>query len=394
MTSWFEYLIEIAVTSTVLYGLYFLLRNGLSNRAKRRLILITPLISVTVALIKSVWAEAGATMSFNVIQLEEVVVHQETDVSSWSWAHFYVLGLLVMAFWSILKISRLFYFFRKAVPYIKDSSIKILSSELKDSFSFFNQIHLSAHLDEVEKTVVLDHELMHVKKGHSYDLVFMEIYHSFFWFNPLMILMKKELIQVHEFEVDEDMYAKYNVSYLSHLLSYALGATSAHLLLTSQFYNKLTLTKRINKMKTKSKNKKWLVAIIPAFALCISFLSWSQTTPDKSVPNGAYNIPPPNGEIDTKPEFKGGQEALFAYIGKNVKYPESAEKNGVEGTVHVEFTVLADGKIENANIKKGAATELDAEALRVVKGMPNWNPGKKDGKPVKTQMVLPITFKL
>lgn len=394
MNSLWTIIIELTLLVSALYGVYFLVRKGLSNRIKRMSILLMPLLAVAILFIKAKWQSAGIGVSLNVIQLDAVVVSENGADSMFNWTHLYWVGVSIFAAFTAFKIVRLLYFFRSAVRYIKDTSIKILSTELKDSFSFFNRIHLSAHLEEEEKTVVLDHELMHVKKGHSFDLILMEIYHSFFWFNPLMFLMKKELIQVHEFEVDEEMYAKYDVNYLSHLLSYALGATSAHLLLTSQFYNRLTLTKRINKMKTKSKNRKWLVAFIPAFALCISFLSWSQTTPDKIVPNGAYNIPPPNGDVDVKPEFKGGQEALFTYIGQNVKYPKSAEKTGVEGTVHVEFTVLVDGKIEHAKIKKGAAAELNAEALRVVKGMPNWNPGMKDGKPVKTQMVLPISFKL
>lgn len=394
MTDLIMFLLELSFTSSLLYGFYSLIKSGLSNKAKRILICSIPLLALLTFIVKSSWEGAGYTMDLNVIQLDEVVIQDEVVTSFFSWESMYFIGLVGFAFWSLVKILRLLYFFKPAVPYIKDTSVKIMSSELKDSFSFFNRIHLSAHLDEVEKDVVLDHELMHVKKGHSFDLVLMEVYHSFFWFNPLLILIKKELIQIHEFEVDEEMYAKYKVNYLSHLLSYALGATSAHLLLTSQFYNKLTLAKRINKMKTKSKNRKWLVAIVPALALCVSFLSWSQTTPEKSTPNGAFNIPPPNGEIDVKPEFKGGQEALFAYIGENVKYPKSAEKAGVEGTVKVEFTVMADGKIEHAQIKSGAAAELNAEALRVVEGMPNWKPGMKDGKAVKTQMVLPITFKL
>ena len=206
--------------------------------------------------------------------------------------------------------------------------------------------------------------------------------------------MKKELIQVHEFEVDQDMYTKYNVGYLKHLVSYALGASSAHLLLTSQFYNKLTLAKRISKMKNNRTKKNIFLAIVPVIGLTFAGVSWSQVEQNEKPINQAYSIPPPSGEIDQKPEFKGGQEALFSYIGEQVKYPKSCEEKGMQGTVHVEFTVMTSGAIHDAKIKKGAHAELDAEALRVVKGMPNWQPGIKDGKPVKTQMVLPITFKL
>ena len=91
------------------------------------------------------------------------------------------------------------------------------------------------------------------------------------------------------------------------------------------------------------------------------------------------------------PEFKGGMDALIKYMGTNIKYPKETKK---EGVVHVSFIVDEKGNVTNAEVIKKVAPELDKEALRVVKIMPKWTPGKDKGKNVKVKMTLPISFKL
>ena len=98
---------------------------------------------------------------------------------------------------------------------------------------------------------------------------------------------------------------------------------------------------------------------------------------------------------EVKPEFIGGQDALFAYMGENMKYPKSLVASDAKGKVMVEFTVAKDGSIKNAKVLKGCEhDEMNDEALRVIKNMPDWKPGEKDGKVVSTKMVLPIIFTL
>lgn len=96
-------------------------------------------------------------------------------------------------------------------------------------------------------------------------------------------------------------------------------------------------------------------------------------------------------KVEVMPEFKGGMDALIKYMGANIKYPKESKK---EGTVYVSFVVDEKGKITNAEITKSVVDVLDKEALRVVKNMPNWKPGKDKGKNVKVKMTLPISFKL
>jgi protein TonB len=98
--------------------------------------------------------------------------------------------------------------------------------------------------------------------------------------------------------------------------------------------------------------------------------------------------------VEQPPEFEGGLEAMYKFIGKNMKYPASARRMNIEGSVFVGFVVDADGKISEASIIKGISADCDKEALRVVQMMPKWRPGKQSGRPVRVKFVLPIKFKL
>jgi TonB family protein len=97
---------------------------------------------------------------------------------------------------------------------------------------------------------------------------------------------------------------------------------------------------------------------------------------------------------EVAPQFPGGQRALDNYITKNVNYPPQAIDDDVSGTVHVSFVVDEQGRVTKARVLDAARLSdgLDQEALRVVKNMPSWMPGKVRGKKVKTRMELPISF--
>lgn len=98
--------------------------------------------------------------------------------------------------------------------------------------------------------------------------------------------------------------------------------------------------------------------------------------------------------IDAQPEFPGGSDELYAYLGENIQYPEQAKKIGVEGKVYVQFEVTPTGEIRNVVAVKGIGAGADEEAVRVVGSMPNWEPATKDGVPVATTQVVPINFVL
>lgn len=98
--------------------------------------------------------------------------------------------------------------------------------------------------------------------------------------------------------------------------------------------------------------------------------------------------------VEKQPEFPGGQSALMQFLSKNIKYPQIAAENGVQGRVIVQFVVNKDGSIVDAKVARGVDPYLDKEALRVVNSMPKWKPGEQRNKPVRTRFTLPVMFRL
>lgn len=98
--------------------------------------------------------------------------------------------------------------------------------------------------------------------------------------------------------------------------------------------------------------------------------------------------------VEVMPQFPGGQIAMLQYLMKNIKYPEQAMKEGIQGRVAVSFIVEKDGSISNVRPVLSVHPLLNKEAVRVVKSMPKWSPGKHNGKPVRVRYNLPVMFKL
>ena len=98
--------------------------------------------------------------------------------------------------------------------------------------------------------------------------------------------------------------------------------------------------------------------------------------------------------VEENPEFPGGMKGLANWLRKNIKYPTIARENGIQGAVTVRFVVWKDGTIKDVQLMRGVDASLDKEAIRLVKAMPKWKPGKQRGRNVSTSFFLPITFKL
>lgn len=98
--------------------------------------------------------------------------------------------------------------------------------------------------------------------------------------------------------------------------------------------------------------------------------------------------------VQQEPKFPGGKDKMFDFIRQNLSYPRQAKEAGIEGTVFVNFVVNKDGSISKVKVRKGVNKALNKEAMRVVKSMPNWKPGKQRGKAVRATFLLPIRFSL
>jgi protein TonB len=98
--------------------------------------------------------------------------------------------------------------------------------------------------------------------------------------------------------------------------------------------------------------------------------------------------------VEDQPEFPGGMEAFYKFVGEELKYPSQARRLGIEGRVFVQFVVDKTGEVTNVTLVRGIGAGCDEEAVRVMKLIPNFKPGKQRGKPVKVQMIVPIYFKM
>lgn len=115
-----------------------------------------------------------------------------------------------------------------------------------------------------------------------------------------------------------------------------------------------------------------------------------ETAPAAPEPEKVYTI----AMVEQKPEFPGGEQAMYKWLGDHISYPAQASEEGVQGRVVVEFDVSKTGAIENVRVVRGRHPALDKEAVRLVKSMPKWQPGRNNGQPVKVTYTLPISFKL
>ena len=134
-----------------------------------------------------------------------------------------------------------------------------------------------------------------------------------------------------------------------------------------------------------------------------SFVSVDQDKPlpPPNIPLGTKNVQV-DEEVDQaifevveeQPEFPGGMEALLKYLAKSINYPESAIDNGIQGKVMVRFVVERDGSVSAVETYKSVDPALDKEAVRVVKTLPKWKPGRQQGKAVRTRYIVPVVFRL
>ena len=109
---------------------------------------------------------------------------------------------------------------------------------------------------------------------------------------------------------------------------------------------------------------------------------------EEAEPEGAFDV------VEQMPEFPGGAAGMMKFIAENVKYPEEAYSKGTEGRVLVQFIIEKDGSVTNVKVIKKVNDAIDAEAVRVVKAMPKWKPGKQNGREVRVKYTIPVIFRL
>lgn len=326
-------------------------------------------------------------------------------------------GRILIQFLAIIRLKRL-------CPRMEVNGTVIRSlPEGEAPFSFFRQIFISpkGHTPE-ELDEILTHEQTHARQAHSVDVLLSELTCAFCWFNPFIWLWKREIRQNLEYLADQSVLAVGHDRriYQYHLLGLAYHKAAATIY---NNFNVLPLKKRIrmmNRQRSKSIGKLKYLLFVPVAALLAAACAGNQKQdtaeggPMEEIAVVGYGVdsvekqPAANMDVTAKdviegtvydmveinPQFPGGNQELMAYLAKNIRYPVTAQENGIQGRVICQFVITKDGKVENIKVMRGVSPELDKEAVRVIQEMPAWTPGRQDGEAVNVRFTLPITFRL
>lgn len=381
----------IAITG-LLYLLYItLLKKRISGNLSRAYLLVGT-IAATVWIIFPIPA-SSATITGNAYlitlpEINAVSINEATQSNPLTYLWWLcAVPSLLLSLRFIANIVRLKRLSNKGITIIINGVKYTEAENIRYPFSFGLHIFLPMGLDEKSKRVIIGHELVHIKHLHTVDVIFFELLKIAAWFNPFYFLIEKELRQAHEFTADEAILKSgYNSQeYCEALLSSAMAGMKVPV----NYFKGSQIKTRIYMMNKKKSVGKALVLFIAAASLMIGasatmpHLIVTQITPMQVV-----------AEPDKMPEFPGGNEAMAKFIVDNLKYPEAAKKGKIEGKVVVKFVVDEKGNVAKPEVMRGIGNGCDEEALRVIKAMPTWKPGEKEGKTVAVEMILPIQFKL
>ena len=427
------YLIKINVALMLLYGFYRLTvsRDTFFGLRRLTLWLIYAVALMVPALNLEYWVRDTPTMESMANVYADtfypvVVVKAQASGITWMdmllgiyWVGVAVLSLRLV--WQLFSIIRLAVISRKQE--VESITVHLLRGE-GSPFSFFRWVFMyPSTLEGKQLHEVMVHECTHVSGLHSLDTLFSELFSIACWFNPFAWLMKQEVRMNLEYLADESVLSDGNArkSYQYHLLGLAYRQPKDSAQIANNF-NLLPLKKRIkmmNKRRTSEigKAKYLLFAPLAGALLMVSNIESVAREIGEQIPEVAeiqqkaeqaaeekVKTKPQTDTTkkkktwdcmpETMPYFPGGQELLLKYLADNIKYPASAVKAKKQGRVIVTFIVQKDGSVTHAKIAKSIDPELDAEALRIVKGMPKWTPGTQNGKPVSVRYMVPVKFSL
>ena len=438
-TSILPYFLKVNLALAILYICYRLLfRNDTFFRLRRAVLLSVYLIAFLYPLLDiSIWLSTRESVTeivnyySTILPLKTVVAADDTPLSTEAdWltiAESYML-LIYLAGITLLFLRCIIELFtvirlrlRSPKQLINGTTIYVLPSQ-EEPYSFFGWIFASpeSHTPPALEEILV-HEKTHVRQLHSIDIVLGEIVCILCWINPFAWLLKKEISSNHEYLADEQvMLAGYNKKeYQYHLI----GLEHPEMAIAKLYNNfsVLPLKKRItmlNKKRTGRVGKVKYLTLLPLAAGLLllnnidamaRIVSRQTTVPvpaektmiapaPEAVPVEVATPLPPDDDkvyevVDVMPEFPGGETELLKYMARNVKYPAESIKNKEEGSLSLSFIINKDGSLSDIKVVKSLTPLLDAEAVRVVKNMPKWTPGKLKGKVVRVAYTTPITYK-
>ena len=401
------YIIKSAMALALLYTCIIpLLEKETFHRLNRLLILGCLVLSFAIPLVHFTGGtNPTVDMVRQAVQLPEVLINGNAkEQSVWSWADImtciYIIGVVAIFTMTVVQTVRLTRQLRQC-EHITDNrgNTVVLTDCATSPFCLFHYIVMSRDDYANNRSYILTHEQEHIRLGHSIDLVVLQAATIIQWFNPFVWLIGKNLKAIHEFEVDEAVLNK-GIDATQYQKFLVIKAVGNRLQPFANNLNKESLKRRIIMMNQKRSNR-WMMLkallVIPVATLAVSVFANgtnASETPKEPHPQKTTQTKI-HDAVEEMPEFNGGQLAMMEFLMNNMKYPQAAVKAKQQGKAIVGFVVRKDGTVSDVHITKSAGhAVLDEEAIRVVKAMPAWKPGKQKGEPVNVKYSVPITFKL
>ena len=410
------YIIKSALVLALLYICIMpLLEKETFHRLNRIIILGCLILSFFVPFIHFTGGtNPTVNMLRQAVQLPEIMIDGNgSEQSIWNLADImiciYIIGVVAIFTMTVVQTASLILRLRKCEQIADNRGNTIVLTDYTISpFCFFHYIVMSRDDYANNRSFILTHEQEHIRLRHYIDLIILQIATIIQWFNPFVWLIGKNLKAIHEFEVDEAVLNK-GINATQYQQFLVVKAVGNRLQPFANNLNKESLKRRIIMMNQKKSNR-WMMLkalfVIPVATLAVSvFANTSDMNNMANAVNTTANTLSTNMQTkqsDTKtftvvevmPQFKGGNKAMMDFLMMNMKYPESAAKAKQQGRAVVGFVVGKDGTINDVYIVKSTGYDvLDNEAMRVVKSMPTWEPGKQKGKPVDVKYFVPITFR-
>lgn len=427
MDSLLLYLMKSGISLLLLYAVYWLFLSRDTFFGMNRVYLVASVVfSMLFPLLPLSMQVSGSSEATYVVMLDTIVINASKiqPVVTGLLETFQVLAIIYLTGVSIFLLRFLFQVGQLALMISKYGITRqegmniVFTDHNYAPFSFFNLVFINRKKltgDRIQE--IIDHEQVHMRQRHSWDLILVEIITIIQWFNPVVWFYRHSIKAVHEYLADEGVLVRGHnaIRYQELLLNQSVGVQVNDL--TNNFNHSLIKKRIIMMTKTKSTffARLKLLTALPATLLLVMAFTLSATSDiftqaEKKLPEGKEikivndqetgitSGKATSGDIFTvvedMPTFPGGEEARMKYLMENIKYPEEARTKGIQGTVYVTFVVEKDGSISNVKVLRGIGGGCDEEAIRVVSKMPNWKPGKQRGKAVRVQFNMPFKFNL
>ena len=448
MGAFFVYILKSSVCLAVFYLFYRLLLSKETFHRFNRFALLGILLLSCIVPFMEVTVKEPTEVHQQFLTFEELLLTVGVSpveeagnimlVSDFTWREMlllvYLSGIVFFLIRTVWSLFRMLHLIRDSRIVSRENGITIIAHRKNIAPFSWMKFVLISETDLLENgTEILVHEVAHIRKRHSIDLLVADICIFFQWFNPASWLLKQELQNIHEYEADECVINQ-GIDAKKYQLLLIKKAVGTRLYSMANSFNHSKLKKRIT-MMLKEKSSPWArlkyLYVLPVAAIAVTAFArpevsnkveeissvkvndlaaivetkMTESVGDTMKPADVKYVPtevrkqlkgtPVFEVVEEMPEFPGGgMSALMSYLKDNMRYPASAKEKGTQGRVTVQFVVDKDGSIKEPKLLRSVDKDMDAEALRLISNMPKWKPGRQKGQPVAVKYTVPVMFSL